>query len=61
MLKKKPCNYLLQGALYPDVIESVSCKGPSAAIKARHNVGGPPATMKLKLLELLRELFKDEA
>jgi GMP synthase (glutamine-hydrolysing) len=55
-----PCDYLLQGTLYPDVIESISYKGPSATIKTHHNVGGLPATMKLKLLEPLRELFKDE-
>lgn len=52
--------YLLQGTLYPDVIESTSYKGPSATIKTHHNVGGLPATMKLKLIEPLRELFKDE-
>lgn len=57
---KKPCDYLLQGTLYPDVIESISYKGPSATIKTHHNVGGLPATMKLKLIEPLRELFKDE-
>mmetsp|Transcript_8725 Transcript_8725/g.18453 ORF Transcript_8725/g.18453 Transcript_8725/m.18453 type:complete len:541 (-) Transcript_8725:2816-4438(-) len=54
------CNYLLQGTLYPDVIESISYKGPSATIKTHHNVGGLPASMKLKLIEPLRELFKDE-
>jgi GMP synthase (glutamine-hydrolysing) len=52
--------YLAQGTLYPDVIESVSSKGPSATIKSHHNVGGLPEKMKLKLLEPLRELFKDE-
>ncbi|UCF82017.1 MAG: glutamine-hydrolyzing GMP synthase [Desulfobacteraceae bacterium] len=52
--------YLAQGTLYPDVIESVSFKGPSATIKSHHNVGGLPETMKLKLIEPLRELFKDE-
>ena len=52
--------WLLQGTLYPDVIESISFKGPSATIKTHHNVGGLPATMKLKLIEPLRELFKDE-
>jgi GMP synthase (glutamine-hydrolysing) len=52
--------YLAQGTLYPDVIESVSFKGPSATIKSHHNVGGLPKRMKLKLLEPLRELFKDE-
>lgn len=54
------CDWLLQGTLYPDVIESISYKGPSATIKTHHNVGGLPATMKLKLIEPLRELFKDE-
>ncbi|HEY4158511.1 MAG TPA: glutamine-hydrolyzing GMP synthase [Polyangiaceae bacterium] len=52
--------YLVQGTLYPDVIESVSVKGPSAVIKSHHNVGGLPEHMKLKLIEPLRELFKDE-
>lgn len=52
--------FLLQGTLYPDVIESTSHKGPSATIKTHHNVGGLPACMKLKLLEPLRYLFKDE-
>jgi GMP synthase (glutamine-hydrolysing) len=52
--------YLVQGTLYPDVIESASHKGPSATIKTHHNVGGLPAKMKLKLIEPLRELFKDE-
>ncbi len=52
--------HLAQGTLYPDVIESVSFKGPSATIKSHHNVGGLPERMKLKLLEPLRELFKDE-
>jgi len=55
-----PCDFLLQGTLYPDVIESISYKGPSATIKTHHNVGGLPASMKLKLIEPLRELFKDE-
>ena len=53
-------DFLLQGTLYPDVIESISYKGPSATIKTHHNVGGLPATMHLKLIEPLRELFKDE-
>jgi GMP synthase (glutamine-hydrolysing) len=52
--------FLAQGTLYPDVIESVSFKGPSAVIKTHHNVGGLPEKMHLKLLEPLRELFKDE-
>ncbi|MDH4305193.1 MAG: glutamine-hydrolyzing GMP synthase [Nitrospira sp.] len=58
--KLKGTKYLVQGTLYPDVIESVSFKGPSATIKTHHNVGGLPARMKLKLIEPLRELFKDE-
>ena len=52
--------WLVQGTLYPDVIESISFKGPSATIKTHHNVGGLPARMKLRLIEPLRELFKDE-
>ncbi|HUY18319.1 MAG TPA: glutamine-hydrolyzing GMP synthase [Candidatus Binataceae bacterium] len=52
--------FLGQGTLYPDVIESVSFKGPSATIKSHHNVGGLPERMRLELIEPLRELFKDE-
>ncbi len=52
--------FLAQGTLYPDVIESVSFKGPSATIKSHHNVGGLPEKMKLSLIEPVRELFKDE-
>ena len=52
--------FLGQGTLYPDVIESVSFKGPSAVIKSHHNVGGLPERMRLELIEPLRELFKDE-
>ena len=53
--------YLAQGTLYPDVIESVSFKGPSATIKSHHNVGGLPDKMRLKLIEPVRELFKDKS
>ena len=52
--------FLVQGTLYPDVIESVSIKGPSSVIKTHHNVGGLPEKMGLKLVEPVRELFKDE-
>jgi GMP synthase (glutamine-hydrolysing) len=56
----KGAKFLGQGTLYPDVIESVSFKGPSAVIKSHHNVGGLPERMRLELIEPLRELFKDE-
>jgi GMP synthase (glutamine-hydrolysing) len=55
-----PVRYLVQGTLYPDVIESVSVKGPSAVIKSHHNVGGLPEKMPFGLIEPLRDLFKDE-
>jgi GMP synthase (glutamine-hydrolysing) len=55
-----PVKFLVQGTLYPDVIESVSVKGPSAVIKSHHNVGGLPDKMPFALIEPLRELFKDE-
>ncbi|MEK7238012.1 MAG: glutamine-hydrolyzing GMP synthase, partial [Nitrospirota bacterium] len=58
--KIKGVKYLAQGTLYPDVIESTSFKGPSATIKSHHNVGGLLKDMKLRLIEPLRELFKDE-
>ncbi|MGH9534823.1 MAG: glutamine-hydrolyzing GMP synthase [Terriglobales bacterium] len=56
---QKP-DFLVQGTLYPDVIESVSVHGPSVTIKSHHNVGGLPAAMRLRLIEPLRDLFKDE-
>ena len=55
-----PVKFLVQGTLYPDVIESVSVKGPSQTIKTHHNVGGLPADMPFALIEPLRDLFKDE-
>jgi len=58
--KVSDVKHLVQGTLYPDVIESVSFKGPSALIKTHHNVGGLPERMELSLIEPLRELFKDE-
>ncbi len=58
--KHHEIEYLAQGTLYPDVIESISFKGPSATIKSHHNVGGLPEKMKLKIIEPLKELFKDE-
>lgn len=58
--EKHPMQWLAQGTLYPDVIESVSSVGGSVTIKSHHNVGGLPAKMKMKLVEPVRELFKDE-
>lgn len=58
--KVKDANWLGQGTIYPDVIESVSVNGPSVTIKSHHNVGGLPDYMKLKIVEPLRMLFKDE-
>ncbi|MFZ2513843.1 MAG: glutamine-hydrolyzing GMP synthase [Candidatus Saccharimonadales bacterium] len=58
--KVQGTKFLVQGTLYPDVIESVSVNGPSVTIKSHHNVGGLPEKMQLKLIEPLRELFKDE-
>jgi GMP synthase (glutamine-hydrolysing) len=58
--KIKDVKWLAQGTIYPDVIESISVKGPSATIKSHHNVGGLPDVMKLKIIEPLNSLFKDE-
>ena len=58
--KIKNAKWLAQGTIYPDIIESVSVKGPSATIKSHHNVGGLPKKMNLKIIEPLNTLFKDE-
>tara|TARA_B100001564_G_C20497495_1_gene604612 strand:- start:103 stop:882 length:780 start_codon:yes stop_codon:yes gene_type:complete len=58
--KIKGAKWLAQGTIYPDVIESISVKGPSATIKSHHNVGGLPEKMKLSIIEPLKMLFKDE-
>ena len=58
--KQQPVSHLVQGTLYPDVVESGATLGPSAVIKTHHNVGGLPARMKLNVIEPLRDLFKDE-
>ena len=58
--KIKGARWLAQGTIYPDIIESISVKGPSATIKSHHNVGGLPDYMKLKIIEPLKTLFKDE-
>ena len=58
--KKGPFEFLAQGTLYPDWIESRSARGPSATIKTHHNVGGLPEQFDFQLIEPLRELFKDE-
>jgi GMP synthase (glutamine-hydrolysing) len=59
-LRLERVTHLVQGTLYPDVIESLAVRGPSATIKSHHNVGGLPAEMNLQLIEPLRDLFKDE-